>query len=596
MKHTFLVAAAIALSPTPLIAQDAAVHVPAKDGTRIAVDVYLPDGAALDSDAHRVPALLELTRYWRGGESPSGERVDSLSELDRRCLAAGYALLKVDVRGTGASFGTRAVEYGRQEVRDGYDVVEWTVNQPWSSGAVGAYGTSYSGTTAEFLAATGHPAVKAVIPGWSDFDTYRSPARPYGLFVRFIETWGALVDGLDANTDGFVGASVARVDGDDDGKLLRAAVAEHAPNVDVAAAVRAGEFRDDGFGPGDDRYADVASLAWQREIEASGAAMLVLASWLDAGTAEGALLRLQHYTNPQNVVILASAHGGFSHASPFAVERRSIHPLPAVDEQIAMRIAFFDHHLKGVDNDVPDWPRLRYFNLGEEAFRTADAWPPPGVTSERLYFGADGLLASDEPAGADAHDVYAVDFGVSTGSFNRWWTQMGKPILRLHDREAMDARMLTYTTAPLAEDLQVTGTPMVTLRVRSSATDGAFFVYLEDVAPDGQSRYVSEGGLRALHRRPIVDPTVATGQPTHSFARADAEPLVPGELAEIAIQLWPTSVLFRKGHRIRIALAGADDGTFERFPVDGDVSWQVSRGAEAPSFLELPVVRPEGDG
>jgi len=176
---TLLVLAAMPSgSATPEISS---FYVSARDGTRLAVDVALPGDREPEA---RLPTLIELTRYWRASENPAtGEPYPALDVWDQAFLAQGYAVVQVDVRGTGASFGTRDVEYGPQEVRDGWDIVEWIVNQPWSDGKVGAYGTSYTGTTAELLTATGHPAIKAVSPGWSDFDTWRSPARPYGLFA-----------------------------------------------------------------------------------------------------------------------------------------------------------------------------------------------------------------------------------------------------------------------------------------------------------------------------------------------------------------------------------------------------------------------------
>ncbi|MEQ1895142.1 MAG: CocE/NonD family hydrolase, partial [Planctomycetota bacterium] len=162
--------------------QQHSVYVPVRDGTRIAVDVYLPDGHVAGA---RHPALLELTRYGRAREDArTGAPVPSIDALDRHFLAHDYAVVKIDVRGAGASFGSRTSEYGREEVRDGRDLVAWVVAQEWCDGNVGAYGTSYSGTTAELLAAAGHPAVKAVVIGWSDFDGYRSPIWPYGIYAE----------------------------------------------------------------------------------------------------------------------------------------------------------------------------------------------------------------------------------------------------------------------------------------------------------------------------------------------------------------------------------------------------------------------------
>jgi putative CocE/NonD family hydrolase len=554
-----------------------------RDGTRLAVDVYRPNGRV----SVRLPALLELTRYWRSSENPAtGTPIPALRSLDRFFLAHDYAIVKVDVRGSGASFGSRDTEYGDEEVKDGYDVVEWVVNQPWSDGNVGAYGTSYTGTTAELLSAVGHPAVKAVIPGWSDLDVYVSPVRPYGLCASgFIQEWSAFVDRLDANETAQLGRSVRRVDADTDGSLLAAAVAEHAGNPDVFYGVQRAEYRDDAIDG--TRIYEVGPLRWKKEIEKANVPALVLVSWFDAGSADGALQRFRRFSHPQKLVIMATNHGGVQHASPFA---SSTQPAPAVQEQYASRLAFFDHHLKAQANEVETWPAVRYYNLGEEAFRETEHWPPSGHQSQRWYLRENHNLSTEKPGHAERADTYRIDFTVSTGTTNRWTTQMGGPVRGLDDRAQIDSRMLTYTSDPLRADIQVTGSAVVTLHVASDHADGTFFVYLEDVDADGRSRYITEGGLRAVHRKPWRDPLLGADGPLHSFRRDDKLPLVPGEVAALRFRFWPTSVLFRAGHRIRIAIAGADADTFDRVPARGTPTITVWRSASQASFVELPVI------
>jgi len=557
-----------------------------KDGTRLAVDVHLPSGREPGSS---LPALLVYTRYWRSSEDPeTGEPNPALGTLDRHFLANGYAVVKVDARGSGASFGSRPTEYGHQEVKDGYDIIDWIAHQPWSDGNVGAYGTSYTGTTAELLAAAEHPALKAVIPGWSDFDDYSSPSRPYGLVASaFIRLWGQYVGWQDENNSAELGASVRPVDADLDRSLLTAALAEHAANPDVFELVSAAEFRDDEHG-GQVLF-DSGPVHWVEAIDRSGVPMLVLVSWLDAGTVDGAIQRFRHLSNPQHLVIMATNHGGGEHASPYLVDRTTVPPVPGIEEQFALRLAFFDHHLKGEGTAVEGWPAVRYYNLGEEALRTADSWPPGEQETHRLYMSHGGALSLDSPTD-EGTDEYAIDFSVGTGPTNRWTTQMGGPVYGLSDRGAMDARMLTYTSAPLEADLQVSGAPVVTLSVASTHTDGTFLAYLEDIDPGGRSRYITEGGLRAVHRRPWTDPLSGSDGPLHSFRRADAMPLIAGEVAEIRFRMWPTSVLFRKGHRIRVAIAGADSDTFDRLPAEGEVTITLHRGREHSSFIELPTL------
>jgi putative CocE/NonD family hydrolase len=139
-------------------------------------------------------------------------------------------------------------------------------------------------------------------------------------------------------------------------------------------------------------------------------------------------------------------------------------------------------------------------------------------------------------------------------------------------------------------DVEITGYPVVTLHVTSSHADGAFYVYLEDVDPSGRITYVTEGQLRALHRK--VSPAGSPYElqvPYHSFRREDAAPLVPDEAAELRFGLHPTSVLIRKGHKIRILIAGHDAGTFVRIPAEGTPTITIARNRERPSCIDLPM-------
>lgn len=150
---------------------------------------------------------------------------------------------------------------------------------------------------------------------------------------------------------------------------------------------------------------------------------------------------------------------------------------------------------------------------------------------------------------------------------------------------------MTYTSDPLPRDLEITGQPVATLHVASTQEDGAFFVYLEDVAPDGTVRYLTEGMLRALHRK-VADeaPPYEMVGPYHTFEREDGEPLVPGHVAVLEFEFMPLSVLVPAGHRLRIALAGADADTFRRIPEAGMPTISVHYGGERPSRVSLPVM------
>ncbi len=174
---------------------------------------------------------------------------------------------------------------------------------------------------------------------------------------------------------------------------------------------------------------------------------------------------------------------------------------------------------------------------------------------------------------ADGDDTLRVDASTGTGERSRWRSLLSLVPGDYPDRARRDRELLCYDSAPLDRDVEVTGHPRVAIFARWHGTDdGQLFAYLEDVAPDGRVAYVTEGQLRALQR-------------AGTFRRADAAPLADGELAEIAFELLPISWLFRRGHRIRLALAGGDADHFTR-PVPCTLG--VKR---AGSRIELPVVR-----
>jgi putative CocE/NonD family hydrolase len=202
------------------------------------------------------------------------------------------------------------------------------------------------------------------------------------------------------------------------------------------------------------------------------------------------------------------------------------------------------------------------------------------------------MLSREAPAHDEGADSYTIDFQATTGLSNRWRTQDGVTRVFYSDRAEADRRLLTYTSAPLAEDVEITGHAVVTLYVVSTATDGAFYVYLEDVNETGRVTYITEGQLRALHRRVTERrPPLTLFAPHHSFLREDGMPLVPGEVAELRFGLLPTSCRVRRGHRLRVAIAGHDKDTFARIPDEGMATIAVQRNSRNASRIDLAIVR-----
>jgi uncharacterized protein len=199
------------------------------------------------------------------------------------------------------------------------------------------------------------------------------------------------------------------------------------------------------------------------------------------------------------------------------------------------------------------------------------------------------MTAPDTAAGSDD---YRIDYTVTLGASNRWTATAGGapgPVRDYPDLKEHDRRSLTYTTPALAAPMEVTGHPTVRLWLSTTEPDADVFVTLEDVRPDGYSDYVTEGRLRASHRLLAEAPYDRLGLPYHRSFAEDRLPMT-AEPALLQFDLLPTSKIFRLGHRIRIAITGADYGNFATPVVLPPPGLRVHRGPGRVSSVSLPVV------
>jgi uncharacterized protein len=464
---------------------------------------------------------------------------------------------------------------------------------------VGATGVSYAGNTAELSAIPAHPALKAVAPLYSDFDPQFFLAMPGGVYNRdFVEAWNDGNQGLDANdicalegVEGFdcwwlklAVPGVKPVDSDTDGSALRDAVAGH-ETLDLAAALEAMSYRDDTPADGVS-IGDVSPYGRLQALEEAGVPMLVRAGWLDAATADGALSRYLTSDMGQELIIGACNHGGEDDVDPF--RERWTFPDPTFDQQFAALVQFFDRHLKS-QAEAAQTRSVQYYTMNEGLWRTTSSWPPAEMQTQHWYLGDENSL-TDSPPSQAGEDSYSVDASASSGDTTRWLTQLTGGDVYYPDRADQDAKLLTYTSAPLETDIRITGTPRVSLQLFSTHADGALHVYLEDVAPDGRVTYITEGILRLIHGTSESEllPYEHPGPP-RSYLRGDARPLVPGELVQVELPLFATSVRLETGHRIRVAISGEDTSTFARYPRDEAPVVTVVHSPASLSLLELPV-------
>ena len=205
---------------------------------------------------------------------------------------------------------------------------------------------------------------------------------------------------------------------------------------------------------------------------------------------------------------------------------------------------------------------------------------------------------SDVPGEEDS-DRYTVDYTSRMGSFSRWMNGYGSrredPARSTYfdERSSENEKALTYTSAPLAEGLTLAGYPTVNLWVTSTHSDGDFFAYLEEVDRQGRSHYVSEGVVRASHRRTSAAPFDNFGLPYHRSHAEDLEDMVPGAPTELAFDLMGTAIVIDAGHRIRITITGADSRDFALHPDPAGKdapTVEVLLGGERASYVELPLM------
>jgi putative CocE/NonD family hydrolase len=569
-----------------------------RDGVKIAVNVSLP--ADLEP-GEKVPVIMYQTRYWRGAQFnwPFNGFLSNFSgnagKMMKEVILQGYALVAVDARGSGASMGSRKHPWTADEVKDGYEIVDWAVKQDWCSGKVGSAGISYSGTTAEFLGTTGHPAIKAIAPMFSLYDVYDDISVPGGVKLQYFTTnWGAANYALDNNKlpgkDPIAKMAVAGVQPvKGERKVLKEAIKDHQANLSVAEGVKSITYRDDVSQADKITNPDLFSPHTKSELlDQYKVAVYSVSGYYDGNYQHAAVKRHLTLNNPDNKLILGPwEHGGWMNCSPH-------NPGPSGFNKASELLKFFDYHLKGIDNGIQNEPRVHYYTLGEEKWKSSDVWPPKESRYVPFFFNTGNSLTPVKPTEAQAFTPYVVDTAFGTGVYTRWRSLLGqlKTPYAYYDWNERSKALPHFTMAPLSADVELTGHAVVHLYVASDQTDGAFFVYLEDIDENGKATYVTEGQLRGLQRNLSKEERFHTDVPeipNHSYLRRDGKPLTPGEAEYLAFDLYPVSYLFKKGHSIRISISGADRDHFEA--VNHGANWKILHNNLNASYILLPLVK-----
>lgn len=635
-------------------------YVELSDGTRIATDVYLPTGGPPRTS---FPVIFQFTAYnrsiliprfgplkWIGakllglGDGPvfdMSEIVPSMAFL----MEHGYAMVVADMRGTGASFGSQ-LPLMPQLGKDGAEMVDWIGTQGWCDGNVGMMGPSYLGWIQYMTAAEQPEALKCIMPEVIGFDMYSSGFRPGGILARrwisdfdkallkLNRNWFDLKENavpslpvVDEDGDGSVTDEWPQMDSasqlsgivprfDDgearDNSLYYQATLEHLDNVLIRElADEAYRYRD-APGPAgyeDISFASVAPAGYLDGIASSGIAIYNVAGWFD-GFCRGPF---RYYstlasTNPSRLFAAPRFHFG---TVPKYYRKELGYRGQYSDHLGWEKLRFFDQHLKGIHNDLEHRPPVLIYVMNA-GWKLADSWPLPETEYQDWYAHQDGSLSPDVPD--EGTISYQVDFTVSSdygkNDLNRWTMTSPGPGAVM-ERGEIDQQCLTITSQPLNAEMEITGHPIVELWLSSNQSAGDVFVYLEEVDESGRSLYVTEGMLRSDFRREEPESTLTNGGivpkpvlPWHGYRKeSHLSPSLGSQPVCLRFDMYPTSWKMRKGSRIRISIAGADQHNFELHPdlCSGDcpedcqeTEYKFHLGGKRASRILLPVI-PPGD-
>jgi predicted acyl esterase len=470
-------------------------------------DVRIPmrDGIRLAADVFRpaapgekFPAVVAVSPYSRQLQRTDVAIGQNEAGLTEFWVPRGYAHVVVDVRGTNDSEGSWDM-FGPIEQQDGGDVIEWVARQPWCNGKVGMVGCSYFGRSQVLISSRAQPPnLTAIFPYDAATDAYRDSFFHGGIPADgFARSWLANINAYSLSSGRLK-----------DGSGIR----QHSQNI---------------FGlryPFDCEY-------FQERSSSPRLDQIAIPTYFGSDWEFFAL----H---------LRGAFSGWEGVRSTS-KRMLIGPRPQPFRPLAAfhleALRWYDHWLKGLDTGVMEGPPIQIWIPGENTWRSEHAWPFERTEWRELFLGGAGTGPEGsllDVAGSDGERTYEVD----PASYD---ARNGNP-------------RLVYRSVPFDRPTEITGPIAFTLAAQSSATDTDWFVSLLDEAPDGTTRSLTKGWLRASHR--AIDPKRSRRwQPWHPHT--EAVPLKPNTPEEFPIEIVSACNLFGAGHRLRLEIASCDSVT-----------------------------------
>ena len=566
------------------------VMIPTRDGVQLATDLYLPATGGKAADGP-FPTVLVRTPYNKVAESA----VHDAKFLARR----GYVCALQDVRGRFASEGEWYAF--AKEAPDGYDAVEWLGTQPWSDGQVGTMGDSYAGSDQAALATLNPPHLSSMIVAVGASNYYHSSMRQNGAVEQrfLIYAFRMATTSKEAEADPGLKAALLEAFEQRMGEYI-----EHYPLREGATILsRIPSYEKwaidiQTHGEYDDYWKQRGYAISEYYDEHADVPTLYLGGWYDSyarNTCESYIALSKAKKSPQHLLMGPWTHGKYE--VPYAGELffGTQSPINYLD----LKLAWFDRHLKGLNTEVAEWSPVRIFTMGTDDgkpgipgspkvggdylghlhhggyWRSEPDWPLPDTRQTPYYLHGDGSLSPESPDPSEdgsteytydpSYPVPTIGGGISAadgflpaGAFD----QRGRPdLFGAQDTLPLNVRgdVLTFQTPPLERDFEVTGPITMHLWISSSAVDTDFTAKLIDAYPAGQDHpeglaiNITDSIIRARYRNGWESPELMT----------------PGEAYELVFQLYPTSNVFRKGHRVRLDISSSNWPRFDVNPNTG---------------------------
>jgi putative CocE/NonD family hydrolase len=591
-----------------------------RDGTVLRANVIYPtDPKTGAAAAGPFPVLLTQTPYGKGQGSNSAPGSASApgggsatGGADDYLVERGYIEVVADVRGTGDSQGSWGL-FDPVQTTDGVSLVNWAAKLPHSSGKVGTYGPSYLGINQMLLAGSigKNSPLKAIFPVVSATDVYRDTSFMGGILdSEFDVAYLGLTGGL--NTANPLIDSVQKPPTNAATlAALQQVEADHVNGLADYHAKQTTNILTGGAQSYDGAY-------WQAR-QPGKLLPNIVANNIPAYLVGGEFDIFQR-GEPLNYAGLQNAWAGRPATAPMLPGQKVTGRYQLVDgpwEHIngsavdvdPLELEWFDTWLKGSNTGMATTPTpLHYYDLGTNQFAETTTYPFTGATPTRFYFG-NKTLSTTKPAPGTDTEVWT-GAGNPCGRPVDQWIMGGLSIstkaLGLASAPCADndsttgigPNSLRYTTAPFATAKRVAGPLAATVYAKATTTETQFVAEVEDVAPDGSSRPLTEGALLGSLRQ--VDGSRswkgADGNyvlPYHPYTQASSSPVTPGALTRYDLEIFPTFATIAPGHSLRVTLSTSDaPHLLPNLPQTQQLLggvYAVSRGGNEASALEVPL-------